>query len=221
MGPGWRDSGSRNRGPGLWRAILGGVQPEIEFVEPSCVPSSVPQDKILVAYASQYGSTGEVAGAIGGALCKTGMAADVRLVANVNNLSGYQAVIVGSPVQNDAWMDDAVGFVEANRDALSEVPVAYFLTCMTLGLDPQPGGRERMARVLAHVREQVPEVVPVDEGLFAGTIPVGYVSPILAGAYQALGYQEDDFQGIDFRDWDAIQAWAKGLGSKLAAACSR
>ena len=70
--------------------------------------------------------------------------------------------------------------------------------------------------MLAQVREQIPEVVPVDEGLFAGTIPVGYLSPILGGAYKVLGYQESDFQGIDFRDWDAIRVWAEGLGSKLA-----
>lgn len=199
-------------------AVLGGELPEIELIEPSCGSNDDTQDKVLVTYASQYGSTGGVADAIAQALCAGGMAADVKLVTNVDDLSGYRAVVVGSPVQDDAWMDDAIGFVEANRDALREVPVAYFLTCMTLGLDPQPGGRERMARVLQQVREQVPEVAPVDEGLFAGTIPVGYLSPVLGGVYKVLGYQEGEFQGIDFRDWEAIWAWAEGLGSKLAAA---
>jgi menaquinone-dependent protoporphyrinogen oxidase len=199
-------------------AILGGDRPEIEFIEPSCGSNDDTQGKVLVAYASQYGSTGGVADAIAQALCAGGMAADVKLVNNVDDLSGYRAVVVGSPVQDDAWMDDAIDFVQANRDALSKVPVAYFLTCMTLGLDPQPEGRERMARVLQQVQEQVPGVAPVDEGLFAGTIPVGYLSPILGGAYKVLGYHEDDFQGLDFRDWDAIRAWAEGLGSKLAAA---
>ena len=199
-------------------AVLGGDRAAIEFIEPSRGSKDNAQGKVLVAYASQYGSTGGVADAIAQALCQGGMAADVKLVTNVDDLSGYRAVVVGSPVQDDAWMDDAIDFVEVNREALREVPVAYFLTCMTLGLDPQPGGKERMARVLQQVREQVPEVVPVDEGLFAGTIPVGYLSPILGGAYKALGYQEGDFQGIDFRDWDAIRAWAEGLGSKLAAA---
>jgi menaquinone-dependent protoporphyrinogen oxidase len=199
-------------------AVLGGDQPEIEFVEPSCGSNDDTQGKALVAYASQYGSTGGVADAIAQTLCAGGMAADVKLVTNADDLSGYRAVVVGSPVQDDAWMDDAIDFVQANRDALSEMPVAYFLTCMTLGLDPQPGGRERMARVLGQVREQVPEVAPVDEGLFAGTIPVGYLSPILGGTYRVLGYQEGDFQGIDFRDWDAIRVWAEGVGSKLAVA---
>ena len=201
--------------------ILGGDQPEIEFVEPSCGSKDDAQGKVLVAYASQYGSTGGGVDAIAQALCKSGIAADIKLVTNVDDLSGYSAVIIGSPVQDDAWVDDAIGFVETNRGALSAVPVAYFLTCMTLGLDPQPGGRERMARVLEQVREQVSEVAPVDEGLFAGTIPVGYLSPILGGAFKVLGYQESDSQGIDFRDWDAIGAWAERVGSKLAAVSKR
>jgi hypothetical protein len=85
---------------------------------------------------------------------------------------------------------------------------------MRLGVEPQPSARERMAQVLELVREQIPEVVPVDEGLFAGTIPLGYLSPIIGGVYQALG-QQDGFQGIDFRDWDAIRAWAEGVCPKL------
>ena len=190
-------------------AVLGRQRPEVVFVESSCGVESGARRKVLIAYASQYGSTGGVADAMAQTFCKTGAAVDVRLVANVANLSGYQAIIVGSPVQNDAWRPEAVSFVETNREALSKLPVAYFLTCMTLGLDPQPGGRARMAGVLKHVQEQIPEVTPVDRGLFAGTIPLGHLSSVIRGAYQVLGQREGDFSGIDFRDWDAIQAWAE------------
>jgi len=190
-------------------AILGGQRPEIEFVESSCGIESGARRKVLIAYASQYGSTGGVADAIAQVLGKARVAVDVKLVTNVADLSSYQAVIVGSPVQNDAWRPEAVSFVKTNRGALSKLPVAYFLTCMTLGLDPQPGGRERMAAVLKHVQEQIPEVMPVDTGLFAGTIPLGHFSSIIRGVYQVVGQEEGNFPGIDFRDWDAIQAWAE------------
>lgn len=195
-------------------AALGEQQPEIEFVEPSCGMESGAQGKVLVAYDSQYGSTGGVADAMAQVFCEAGMAVDVKRVTNVDDLSGYRAVIVGAPVHNDAWKPEAISFVEANRDLLSRIPVAYFLTCLRLGVEPEPSGRERMARVLELVREQVPEVMPVDEGLFAGTIPLGYLYPVIGGVYQVLG-QQDSFQGIDFRDWDAIRAWAEGLCSKL------
>ena len=192
-------------------AILGGQRPEVEFVESNCEVESSARRKVLIAYASQYCSTGGVAVAIAQALCKAGAAVDVKLVTNVADLSGYQAVIVGLPVQNDAWRPEAVSFVKTNREMLSRLPLACFLTCMTLGLDPQPGGRERMAAVLKHVQEQIPEVTPVDTGLFAGTIPLGYLSSVIRGVYQVVGQEEGDFPGIDFRDWGAIQAWAESV----------
>jgi len=68
-----------------------------------------------------------------------------------------------------------------------------------------------MVEALEHVQKQIPEVAPMDKGLFAGTIPLGYLSPVIRGVYQILGQQEGDFPGIDFRDWSAIQAWAKQL----------
>lgn len=196
-------------------AVLGRQQPEVEFVESSCGIEHGALRKILIAYASQYGSTGGVTNAMAQVFCKAGAAVDVKLVTNVADLSSYQAVIVGSPVQNDAWRPEAVSFVKANREALSKLPVAYFLTCMTLGLDPQPGGRERMAAVLKRVQEQIPEVMPVDTGLFAGTIPLGHISSMIRSVYQVLGQREGDFPGIDFRDWDAIQAWAEKVSPTL------
>jgi menaquinone-dependent protoporphyrinogen oxidase len=192
-------------------AVLGRQQPEVEFAESSCGTQGAARRKVLIAYASQYGSTGGVASAIARALCRAGAAVDVKLVTNVADLSGYQAVIVGSPVQNDAWRPEAISFVKTNREVLSRLPVAYFLTCMTLGLDPQPGGRERMAAVLSHVQEQIPEVTPVDTGLFAGTIPLGHLSSVIRGVYQVVGQEEGDFPGIDFRDWGAIRAWAESV----------
>lgn len=189
---------------------LGKQQPEIEFVETSCGTESGVRGKVLVAYDSQYGSTGGVANAMAQVFCEAGMAVDVKRVTNVDDLSEYRAVVVGAPVHNDAWKPEAISFVEKNRDQLSRIPVAYFLTCMRLGVEPQPESKKRMARVLELVREQVPEVVPVDEGLFAGTVPLGYLSPAIRGVYYVLG-QQDGFQGIDFRDWDAIRGWAEEL----------
>jgi hypothetical protein len=71
-----------------------------------------------------------------------------------------------------------------------------------------------MVKVLELVQEQVPEVVPIDRGLFAGTIPLGYLSPVIGGVYQRLGKQ-DGFPGIDFRNWNVIHAWAEAVGSNL------
>ena len=88
--------------------------------------------KILIAYASEYGSTGGVAEAIGKELCSKGAKADVCLVRNVISLSSYQGAVVGSAIYRGNWMSEAVNFVKANADLLSQIPVAYFMVCMTM-----------------------------------------------------------------------------------------
>ena len=197
-------------------AVLAGRQPAIEFARSSCGAAAGNGDKVLVAYASQYGSTSEVAAAIGQVFCESGLVVDVETVANIHDLTPYQAVILGSPIQSEAWKPEAVAFIEMHRAALSHVPVAYFLTCMTLGLaDDSPEVRHRVAGYLDPVREQIPEVQPVDVGLFAGALDYSKMSYAMQTLYRV--FAEDDTDG-DYRDWDAIRAWAKGIQPKLIAA---
>ena len=73
------------------------------FPEPSCGSKTGHGKKVLVAYASFCGSTGGVAEAIGQTLCRHGAQADVRLVNNITDIAGYQAVIVGSAVRSNSW----------------------------------------------------------------------------------------------------------------------
>ena len=82
--------------------------------------------KILVAYASKCGSTGEVAEAMRKALCETGASVDVRLAKAVRDVSGYQGVIVGSAIRLGQWLPEALQFIKRHQAALSRVPVAYF-----------------------------------------------------------------------------------------------
>ncbi len=193
-------------------SFLAAQQPPIEFNELSCGQAVNEQGKVLVAYTSQYGSTAGVAVAIAQTLCQGGVAADARFVANVNDLSAYRAVVVGSPVISEAWMPEAVTFVETNRGLLSKLPVAYFLTCMTLGLTDKPEEKQKIAGVLAAVEKQIPEVIPVDKGLFAGALDYNKMSYFMQVMYRV--FSEDVTSG-DFRNWDAIRTWSETLRPKL------
>ena len=177
-------------------------QPDVEFVESSCVEGNDVENKILISYASQCGSTGEVAQAIGQALCATGAAVDVRRVQDVTDVSAYRAVIVGSAVYMRRLMPEAVTFVEANHAALSRVPVAYFVVCGTLKEDTAET-RRQAAAFLDPLRQAVP---PVSEGLFGGVMDYAKVSFLQQLIMRVMGGVEGDF-----RDWDAIGAWAAGL----------
>ena len=55
--------------------------------------------KILVTYASRTGTTAGVAEAIGKTLAESGAEVDVRAVADVKDLTPYDAVVAGSAIQ--------------------------------------------------------------------------------------------------------------------------
>jgi hypothetical protein len=63
------------------------------FPETHCGINAQAKKRVLIAYASMHGSTGEVADAIAGDLCRANASVDVRLVENVQDLSAYQAVM--------------------------------------------------------------------------------------------------------------------------------
>jgi len=185
-------------------------QPGVSFHNSSCGQADNTDGKVLVTYTSQAGSTGEIAGAIGQVICETGTAVDVRPIQTISDLTPYRAVVVGSAVHSSAWMPEAVTFVETHRDALSRMPVAYFLSCLTLAVADTDGKlRRKVASFLDPVRQQVSEVQPVDVGLFAGKLDFSKLSfayrvmwPFTAGGQVTEG---------DYRDWKAIKAWAGNL----------
>src|SRR5512135_1537715 len=91
----------------------------------------MPAHKILVAYTTNSGTTADVAQAIGEELGKDGAQVDVRRIEEVTSLDTYTAVVVGGPMIL-GWHRTAVQFVKKHQQALSRVPVAYFLTAMSL-----------------------------------------------------------------------------------------
>jgi menaquinone-dependent protoporphyrinogen oxidase len=161
------------------------------------------EKKVLVTYASKYGSTGGVADAIGKELCRKDVAADVVLIENAGNVGSYQGVVIGSAIYRGKWMSEAADFVKKNRDILRSVPVAYFLVCMTLS---QPTEKKR-AEVLSYmdpILEAVPEIRPVGIGTFAGALDYNNLSWVTKKIMKSKGSPAGDF-----RDWNAIRAWAR------------
>jgi menaquinone-dependent protoporphyrinogen oxidase len=166
--------------------------------------------KILVVYASEYGSTGSVAEAIGKELCSKGAKVDVLVARNVKNLSSYQGVVIGSAIYRGKWMPEATDFVKANYEILGQVPVAYFMVCMAVH---QPGeeNRRKALSYLDPVLQSIPQVRPVDIEPFAGVMNYSNLSWFNKKIIISKGVPEGDF-----RNWEAIRAWARGpLFTKL------
>jgi menaquinone-dependent protoporphyrinogen oxidase len=159
--------------------------------------------RVLVTYASKYGSTGGVADAIGKELCAKGLAADVALIRNAGDLGLYQGVVVGSAIYMGKWMPEATDFVKQNRDILGRIPVAYFLVCITLS-QPTEKNRARVLSYMEPIMKAVPEIRPLGIGTFAGALDYNNPSWLNKQILKAKGAPEGDF-----RDWNSIRTWAQ------------
>jgi len=176
---------------------------EIKFPEGRCGGKINMEKRVLVTYASKYGSTGGVADAIGRELCSTGVAADVVVIKNAVNLSSYQGVVIGSAIYMGKWMPEAIDFVKKNRDIMRQVPVAYFLVCMSLS-HPTEENRAKVSSYMDPILKAVPEIRPVGIGTFAGALDYNNLSWINKKTLKSKGTPEGDF-----RDWNAIRTWAR------------
>ena len=92
--------------------------------------------QVLVAYASKYGATAEIAEKIGQVLDQEGLVAEVLPADRVGDLAPYQAVVLGSAVYIGQWRKEAATFLEANAKQLAERPVWLFSSGPTGEGDP-------------------------------------------------------------------------------------
>ena len=91
--------------------------------------------KVLVVYATNSGSTQEVAAAVAAELNQNGHTAEVNRSDEVTSIEGYDAVVVGAPMIF-GWHAAARGFIKKYRQALSGKKVAYFACAMRLTQAP-------------------------------------------------------------------------------------
>ena len=177
-------------------------QPQVDFIENHYQGENKMNQRILVAYASKAGSTGEVAGTIGQALAVDGATVDVYPIEAVPNIQDYQAVIVGSAIRQGRWLPAATHFVETHQPYLSHIPTAYFTCCMTLHEETEQNRRKALG-FMDPVRSIV---TPIAVGAFAGKMDYSKLSFLDQMMVKAIGVPEGDF-----RQWGAIRTWTGSL----------
>jgi menaquinone-dependent protoporphyrinogen oxidase len=163
---------------------------------------------VLIAYASKYGSTAEIAEKIGEVLRQDGLVVEVKAADSVKDLSPYQAVILGSAVYVGRWRKQAVKFLQANEKALAEKPVWIFSS--------GPSGEGDPVEILKGWR--MPESIqPILDRLQPRDVVVfhGNLDPDKLNFIERRMIKMVEAQTGDFRDWEAIQAWAKSIAEGL------
>lgn len=192
----------------IWSALAHDAEPpvggEVEVADRQPAPG---ENRILVAYASRYGSTEEVADAIGTVLRDDGAHVDVKRARDVDDVAGYDAVVVGGPIYLGSLLRDEKRFLERHEGALREMPVAVFALGPIQACDDGPQAQAQLASALT----AYPWLDPIETRLFVGTydpqqlrltdrlITLPPASPLHGVAAR------------DDRDWGVIRSWARNL----------
>jgi menaquinone-dependent protoporphyrinogen oxidase len=165
-------------------------------------------NKILVTYASRFGSTAGVAEAIGKTLSENGAKVDVLPMCDAKDLSAYDAIVAGSAINGGAWLPEAMNFMCAHQSELKRKPFAAFLVCMTLTMKSGEQYRSHVSSWLNPVRSLVR---PVSEGLFAGGLDIRKIPSFSDRLKFRLSVLFGVWKEGDHRDWSAIRQWAMEL----------
>ena len=82
--------------------------------------------RVLIGYASRFGSTRDIALRIAGKLGTHGSDVDVRSVDEISDVDPYDAVVFGSGVYDGSWTAEATEFVQRHSAILARKPVWLF-----------------------------------------------------------------------------------------------
>jgi menaquinone-dependent protoporphyrinogen IX oxidase len=136
--------------------------------------------KVLVAYATNAGSTANVAELVKTTLSNKEIQTELKPVNEVGSLAAYDGVIVGAPMIV-GWHRAAKKFLRDHRTELANKPFACFLTAMSL--------TETRDSAIDGIPIQVdpglakpphnPKFLSIKEGY---ALPANYVRPILRSA---------------------------------------
>ena len=173
--------------------------------------------RILVAYDSEAGSTGEIADFIGNIFSENGFIVEIKHVRETVDLTSFDCVVIGSPIRYDKWMSDASKFVKNNQEILSKIPVAFFFTCLVLAKENEKTTRQAKG-YSDKIYAIAPKVKPVSMGEIVGVLDyskLSFTSTMILKLYLVIQRIRDRDRSIgkegDYRDWDAIRSWVESI----------
>ncbi|WP_067901373.1 flavodoxin domain-containing protein [Nocardia vaccinii] len=166
--------------------------------------------RIAVIYATDQGSTCEIAEFIAESLRARGATVELADVEHAPDLTRFDVVVLGSAVHDMALLPNVAEYVHHHVEELNAVPVWLF----SVGAGPAlrgPIGR----RIAAHVPKKIAAlrdaIHPVEYAAFAGHYERVGVSLPARTLYRLMGGGRYG----DLRDWNAIIGWTTSIARTL------
>jgi menaquinone-dependent protoporphyrinogen oxidase len=170
--------------------------------------------RVLVVYASAYGATKGIAERIAETLRAEHLEVDLRSAeADFRRIADeeYDAYVIGSAIHAGHWLKSATEFVREHAVTLARRP-SWLFSSGPIGEkyvhEPQPDPKE-----IAEFRRSLDVY---DHVVFAGAFDpetadlsrAGWLEKQISTRFLPVG---------DFRDWEAIEGWARRVARELSA----
>jgi menaquinone-dependent protoporphyrinogen oxidase len=185
--------------------------------------------RVQVVYASRHGGTKGIAERIAEVVRSEGAEVAIADAADRPDASGFDACIVGSGVYIGSWLKEGIEFLDRNQSILAQRPVWLFSSGplpgssketdtqdpLELALGPADGpgsgGRKKIAALSVAIG-------PRDHRVFLGAFdPKDPPKSIQERLVRLMPASKKILPAGDFRDWDAIEAWARDIAGKVLA----
>jgi menaquinone-dependent protoporphyrinogen oxidase len=188
--------------------------------------------RVQVVYASRHGGTLGIASRISDVLEAEGAQVVLADAASQPDPDGFDAYVIGSGVYIGSWLKEATEFVERNEAILASRPVWLYSSgpipnaskpiadedrvAAAFGPEDGPGsgGRKKIEALSAAIQ-------PRDHRVFFGAFdPNDSPKSMQERLVRMLPAVKEALPAGDFREWDAIEAWARQIAAELVAPVS-
>jgi menaquinone-dependent protoporphyrinogen oxidase len=186
--------------------------------------------RILVVHASRHGGTAGIAEKIGEVLRSAEVDAVVAKAADMPDPRDFDACLVGSGVYMGSWVKEGTEYLERYASTLATRPVWLFSSgplpgsskAAKVGNDPiedalgpadgpGSGGRKKVEGLAAVIH---PRAHRVFQGAYDPTDPP---TSLAERVIRMLPASKGILPIGDFREWPAIEAWARQIAAEVAA----
>ncbi len=183
---------------------------------------------VLVVYGSRHGGTRGIAERIGDVLRTEGLESVVAPANEAGDVRTSDAVVIGSGVYMGSWLNEPLEFMRRHQDALAARPTWLFSSGPLVGSSkstpdadpvvdalgppdgPGSGGRKKIEALSATIH-------PRDHRVFFGAYdPKDPPKSMSERVVRMMPAAKKMLPTGDFRDWDAIEAWAREIATTLA-----
>ena len=159
--------------------------------------------RVLVSAGSKHGSTAEIARRVASQLEENGCDVTVCSPGDAGDIADFDAIVLGSAVYAGRWTSDAKDLAAAIGQ-VDPIPAVWLFSSGPVGDPPKPDEDPvDVADILTATRAR-------EHRVFAGKIDKSKLSFGEKAIVMALKVSEGDF-----RDWDAINLWARRIAEQL------